>query len=139
MLNKIISLVFFLLIFNNSYLYSDISKTILPKEKPSIFKKSNKAKINELLIPEKKPDLVKKKVLQKNEVKTKQSIKKKDLPLLDSSISLLYLKNQDHIKLSNHLKIKILRKKDFDKAKIVFENIKEEMANCIKKSSNSKR
>ena len=77
MLNKIISLVFFLLIFNNSYLYSDISKTILPKEKPSIFKKSNKAKINELLIPEKKPDLVKKKALQKNEVKTKQSIKRK--------------------------------------------------------------
>ena len=116
---------FFLLIFNNSYLYSDISKTILPKEKPSIFKKSNKAKINELLIPEKKPDLVKKKVLQKNEVKTKQSIKKKDLPLLDSSISFIIpqKKPRSYKIVKSSEKSKILKKKDFDKAKIVFENI----------------
>ena len=141
MLNKIISLVFFLLIFNNSYLYSDISKTILPKEKPSIFKKSNKAKINELLIPEKKPDLVKKKVLQKNEVKTKQSIKKKDLPLLDSSISFIIpqKKPRSYKIVKSSEKSKILKQKDFDKAKIVFENIsKRKWQTALKKAQTVK-
>ena len=137
MLNRLISLVILSLILSFSYAISSETNFILPKEKPSIFKKIDiKTSKDKKPIPAKKPIFkADKKEEKKPEVekiiKKKESVKKEKIKqevntkITKTTKFTIPKKKPKTFKTVNALeKSKILNQKDFDRAKIVFENFK---------------
>ena len=137
MLNRLISLVILSSILSFSYAISSETNFILPKEKPSIFKKIDiKTSKDKKPIPAKKPIFkADKKEEKKPEVekiiKKKESVKKEKIKqevntkITKTTKFTIPKKKPKTFKTVNALeKSKILNQKDFDRAKIVFENFK---------------
>ncbi len=123
----LISLVLFsfFLIFTTP-IFSD--ELILPKEKPSVFKKIERDITNEsLIIPNNKPVIVEKK--ETISKKKDNTLKKVDEKIVKSSKVIVNFllpqkKPKTYKKITSVNKSKFLNEKDFQNAKIVFEHIK---------------
>ncbi len=123
MLYRLISLVFLLHVINFSYALSADEIFILPKEKPSIFKKINKNTLNQqVILPTKKP---KKKEEIKVKKKEKIEIKQQQVKIKSSFIFPKEKPESYKVVKRTQRSSEILSKKDFDKAKKVFKFIKE--------------
>ena len=154
MLKRIISLAFLSAIINENISYSSEPNFILPKEKPSVFKKiklnneiiksQNKVVTNQSLkkdnitIPEKKPfdkkNPQKKKIITKDQLVEKKILEKKITSQLKFTLPqkkpFSYKKVKAEVKKSNFLK-----QKDFDKAKTVFSFINQRKWNSALKAT----
>ena len=139
MLYRLISLVFLLYSLNISNIYSVDNIFILPKEKPSVFKKVEKNIIREktIIIPAKKPAKNEEKKignLDANAVKQENvdsaSIKKNVSFILPSKKPITYKVVDEQIE-----KSRILNKKDFARAKEIIGLIKSGKWNSALKSS----
>ena len=149
MLNRLISLVFLLIFISQGFLLSEENKTfIFPQDKPSIFKKIDQKRIEDrnkaFQIPREKPIKNKEiaeevnKEIEKEPDNNKDTIKKliteKDIInkfLLPKNKPASYKSEIKTVK-----KSKILNQKDFEKAKEVFQLIKEKKWNAALKTSN---
>ncbi len=144
---QIISLVILLQFFSMTYIYVSADEFLLPKNKPSVFKKiEKKTSRNGEIIPLRKPviksekdiDEIQKLKLEKEDKKIKnvkikkdqKEIKKKEIAEEEKTKSIVnsYLlprKKPKTYKTVNAVeKSKILSQKDFERAKLVFENFK---------------
>ena len=139
---RIISLVILFNIINSEPIYSnDNNNFIYPKNKPSIFKKKlqNKDLIKSSIYPVKKPEIniqnAKKKI-------PKQEIKKEQITVIKSRDLFVYPKKKPisyKTKINTIEKSEVLNKKDFEYAKKVFVLIKARKWNsAIKLSQNVK-
>ena len=139
---RIISLVILFNIINSEPIYSnDNNNFIYPKNKPSIFKKKiqNKDLIKSSIYPVKKPEIniqnTKKKI-------PKQEIKKEQITVIKSRDLFVYPKKKPisyKTKINTIEKSEVLNKKDFEYAKKVFVLIKARKWNsAIKLSQNVK-
>jgi len=147
MLNKLISLVFLLLILNINVVYSE-TNFLFPQKKPSIFKKTEK-EIQETInknLPVRKPLLEKKDetktavVEQKKDPAKKKEIKTKPKEEIKTQLSSTFVyprKKPITYKISSKevKSSKVLNKKDFEKAKETIEFIKQKKWNSALKSS----
>ena len=143
MLNRLISLVVLLYCLNISNIYSANDALILPKDKPSVFKKIEKKntieKIN--VLPSEKPKLSKEIPIKKENVIIKTD-KKKDLSknILKEKIVLFILPKKKPITYKvvkeQETSSKILNKKDYLRAKEVIKFVKSGKWNSALKSSN---
>ena len=144
MTNKLISLVILMFILSIDHSYSD-EQFLLPKEKPSIFKKINKdpGKAVSSNLPKKKPiisqnvdqkkEVVKKKeeiVKQKEEVKNVKVIPKKSAFVFPQKKPTIYKSKAETAQRSS-----ILNQKDFDRAKETIQFIKDKKWNSALKSA----
>ncbi len=134
MLIRLISLAILLLLIDmNRYVLSD-DKFILPKDKPSVFKKIDKSiSSNKNLIPQSKPVISSKEVVKEPEIVKKNSTSKKvnkpeNIEKKDSNIIgfILPLKKPKTVKkiITSVQKSKYLSTKDFQRAKVAFDQIK---------------
>tara|TARA_B100000963_G_scaffold282116_1_gene250681 strand:- start:52 stop:2301 length:2250 start_codon:yes stop_codon:yes gene_type:complete len=145
MTNKLISLVIITIILSIGHSYSD-EQFLLPKEKPSIFKKINKDPGKNFLsnLPQKKPlinqqEKAKEKIV-KNEIKTKIEEKKeiKKVETVKKKSSFVFPQKKPAIYKTTTKtaeKSKILKQKDFEKAKETIQFIKDKKWNSALKSS----
>ena len=138
MTNKLISLVIIIFFLSIGHTYSD-SLFLLPKEKPSIFKKLNKnsGKTFSSNLPQKKPSVdskedVKKEVeiKEKNEINKAEVFKKEDSFLIPQKKPSIYKS-----RIETAQKSKILNQKDFDRAKETIQFIKDKKWNSALKSA----
>ena len=128
----IISLVILLSILKIDYSYSNEKIFILPKEKPSVFKKLEKPTGIKNIIPSKKPiiqsknnsQLPEKKENIKVEKPEKQKITKKKVLEAKKTLILPVKKPKSYKVISSVKKSNFLNQKDFDRAKVVFDQIK---------------
>ena len=138
MTNKLISLVIIIFILSFGYSYSD-DRFLLPKEKPSIFKKIKKDQGQNLSsnLPQKKPlinekEESKKPEINQNEDQKKQKIVKEEKELKNVEVakkksSFIYPQKKPSIYKSKIVitkKSSILNQKDFDRAKETIQFIK---------------
>ena len=129
--NRLISLVILSFFFTSNYVYSNESKFLLPKKKPSVFKELRKDVKS--VIPLKKPKK-KKEVLplepdikpenkKKTEIKKVEKTKKEKQKITE--VFVIPQKKPKSYKVVNPAKkSKLLSQKDFEKSKIIFSNIK---------------
>ncbi len=130
MLYRLISLVFLFLIYQFINVYGqNVNNFLLPKEKPSIFKKLDAKKTDSKILPKDKP------IKSKNEIKDnklvegaqkkKEIVRKKEIKKINVIATFILPKSKPEVykKIETVQKSKILKKKDFEKAKIIFENI----------------
>ena len=130
MLYRLISLVFLFLIYQFINVYGqNVNNFLLPKEKPSIFKKLDAKKNNSKILPKDKP------IKSKNEIKDnklvegaqkkKEIVRKKEIKKINVIATFILPKSKPEVykKIETVQKSKILKKKDFEKEKIIFENI----------------
>jgi soluble lytic murein transglycosylase len=154
MLNRLISLVL-LLLFANTYTLYGNENLILPKNKPSVFKKINKKSIQKkqidsqkkisrdnITLPESKPSQkTEKKEVLKNPTdpnKTQPIDIKETVKIIKQTNFILPQKKPASYKKkvnNNLLQSRILNKKDFEKAKDIFKLIKEGRWNSALKAS----
>ncbi len=145
MTNKLISLVIIIIILSIGHSYSD-EQFLLPKEKPSIFKKINKDPGKNFLsnLPQKKPLInqqekekekivkneIKTKIEEKKEIKKVETVKKKSSFVFPQKKPAIYKTTTKTAE-----KSKILKQKDFEKAKETIQFIKDKKWNSALKSS----
>ena len=125
---RLISLVLFLLfsIFTQSIFSNEI---ILPKEKPSVFKKIERnINKNTQIVPSKKPVIKEKKQVEKKKIdkkiEKKANIKLTEKKIINTNLILPQKKPETYRKTKTVKKSNYLSQKDFDNAKIVFEHVK---------------
>ncbi len=155
MLIRIISLVILFLLLNISVLFPlENNDFIYPKEKPSVFKKKvdknnltpkekpkltnkNIVKKKIFIEPKKKPDLTKPKKEKINEKIKKEITIKKKITSVDKNTFIYPKKKPSTYKAVSNIEnnSKILKKKDFEYAKIVIKNIKAKKWNSALKSN----
>ena len=127
MLIHLISLVLLLLfsIFTKPIFSNEI---ILPKEKPSVFKKIERnINKNTQIVPSKKPTISEKNQEEKKIDKTiqkKENVKLVEKKIKNTNLILPQKKPETYRKTKTVKKSNYLSQKDFEKAKIVFEHIK---------------
>jgi len=137
MLNRLISLVFLLSFFNVNIVYSE-TDFLLPQQKPSIFKKTEK-QIKEAInknLPAPKPKIEKKD--DKKEIKKEKIVINEKKAKNDINISFVLPKKKPitYKVTSNEVETsKVLNKKDFDKAKETINFIKDKKWNSALKSA----
>ena len=132
MLKRLISLVILLSLIINFEISSEETRFLLPKNKPSVFKKIDNIKKNTgVITPSKKPEIFEKKttiekVAKEKEKKiVKDNVIKKQLKTKQVSTFLVPKKKPKSYKVvSSAKKSKYLNQKDFDRAKLVFEQFK---------------
>ncbi len=131
MLIRLISLAILLLLIDVNHIGSTDDNFILPKDKPSVFKKIEKPKtLNKDLVPQSKPIIktgtVKKKDENKEKVKEKTKIIQKiEKKIIDQSFLLPQKKPKTVKKITASVKkSKFLSQKDFERAKTTFSQIK---------------
>ncbi len=130
MLIRLISLVIFLSFLNTSKAVL-AEEVIFPKKKPSIFKKIERdISKSSVLIPSKKPTIqtekAQEKILTEKKIEKKENVKiiqKK--AQLDNNFLLPEKKPETYRKIKSVKKSNYLNQKDFDRAKIVFDQIKQ--------------
>ncbi len=143
MLIRLISLAILLFFYKIAFSYSAENDFILPKNKPSVFKKLDNRGINsKIIIPSKKPEL--NKVNQKNENinQVDKILKKKQKTLISTSYVLPKKKPISYKvvdKKDNTARSKILNQRDFDRTKEILRLIKAKKWNsALKQSRNVK-
>ena len=132
MLKRLISLVILLSLIINFEISSEETRFLLPKNKPSVFKKIDNIKKNTgVITPSKKPEIFEKKTTIKKVAKEKEktivkdNVKKKQLKTKQISTFLVPKKKPKSYKVvSSAKRSKYLNQKDFDRAKLVFEQFK---------------
>ena len=132
MLKRLISLVILSSLIINFEISSEETRFLLPKNKPSVFKKIDNIKKNTgVITPSKKPEIFEKKTTIKKVAKEKEktivkdNVKKKQLKTKQISTFLVPKKKPKSYKVvSSAKKSKYLNQKDFDRAKLVFEQFK---------------
>ena len=134
MLIRLISLAILLSIFRLDFVYSEENFFLLPKDKPSVFKEIKSVKKSGVVIPLKKPEAQNKNVTNSNEtlkiIKEEKASKKTKVETQVASNNSIFLlpkkKPQSYKKVSSTKKSSnYLNKKDFEKAKLAFNQIKE--------------
>ena len=134
MLIRLISLAILLLLIDVNHIGLADGKFILPKDKPSVFKKieKNKTEIKEL-VPQNKPNIkTKEKVLVKKDIKKKQITEKEEKKKIEvrkeveiEGFVIPQKKPKTVKKAATPVKkSKYLSQKDFERAKIAFDQIK---------------
>ena len=149
MLIRLISLVFLFIFLNKNILYSEEINFILPKDKPSIFKKIEKINITEkkVLVPQNKPTQNSEKEVKKNIIEVDKKIlkdkkinveKKSIIKKIENNEFLLPQKKPVTYKAKSQItkSSEILNSKDFETAKEVFKLIKSKKWNSALKVSN---
>ena len=137
MLNRLISLVFLLSFFNVNIVYSE-TDFLLPQQKPSIFKKTEK-QIREAIeksLPVSKPKIEKEK--NEIEVKKEQTVEKEEKSKDERKTSFVYPKKKPITYKVSSKEVdasKVLNKKDFIKAKETIQFIKDKKWNSALKSA----
>ncbi len=138
MTNKLISLVIITFFLSIGQSYSD-DQFLLPKEKPSIFKKIDKNLSQDSTgnLPQKKPILNKEenkkkevKITEKKEIKKTEITPKKDTFVFPERKPAIYRTTTKTVEKSS-----ILNQKDFDKAKETIQFIKDKKWNSALKSA----
>ena len=132
MLKRLISLVILLSLIINFEISSEETRFLLPKNKPSVFKKIDNIKKNtEVITPSKKPEIFEKKTTiekvakEKEKTIVKDNVIKKQLKTKQISTFLVPKKKPKSYKVvSSAKRSKYLNQKDFDRAKLVFEQFK---------------
>ena len=130
MLIRLISLVFLLFFLKIDHIISLENDFLLPISKPSVFKKLENRDINKNILPIKKPKSeVSTPVQKKLIIKTNKKIKKPLKTIVkkvefDSGIIIPKKKPRSYKVVKIEEKSQILNKKDFEKAKLVFSQIK---------------
>ena len=145
MTNKLISLALLIFFLATGYIYAE-NHFLLPKKKPSIFKKIEKNIGSEISknLPQKKP-IIQTEVKKRQEFKKKITETKIKEPILkkktkiDESKSVFLLPKKKPITYKNQFngveKSKVLNKKDFEKAKETIKFIKARKWNSAMKSA----
>ena len=132
MLKRLISLVILSSLIINFEISSEETRFLLPKNKPSVFKKIDNIKKNTgVITPSKKPEIFEKKstiekvAKEKEKTIVKDNVIKKQLKTKQVSTFLVPKKKPKSYKVvSSAKRSKYLNQKDFDRAKLVFEQFK---------------